>query len=63
MSFLKEKSNEFYIVPDVEEVSYPVHQQEMVVLEVPELLQKASAFGFQFPLSLKNVLRSYLQNK
>lgn len=59
MAFLKEKSEDFYVAPEVEEVSYPVHQEEMVVLDAPEPVTKARQFGFQFPFSLKTALRSY----
>ena len=54
MSFLKEKSDGFYIglMPEIEEVSYPHHRDEIVVLESPEQVCRNRVYGFSFPSHL-----------
>lgn len=60
VSFLKEKSDGFYIMPEIEEVSYPHHRDEIVVLESPEQVYRNRVYGFSFPSTIKTILISHL---
>ena len=63
VSFLKEKFSDFYIMPEVEELSYPHHRNELVVLETPNTECRNQVYDFVFPPAVKSVVHSYFKQK
>lgn len=61
VSFLRQKSETFYYFPDVEDSSYPVHRNEVVVLDNPGTLVQNRLQGFTFPSGIRASITSYFQ--
>ena len=59
VSFLKEKSERFYVAKEVENLSYPVHRKELIVLSTPSSQYRQRVFGFIFPKDVKETLMSF----
>ena len=60
VQFLKETSPGFYIYPDMEDISFPVLRQEVVVLQEPESKTVQRKFGFMFNTDIKTAIMSVL---
>ena len=63
VSFLKEKSEGFYVAKEVEELSYPVHRKELIVLSTPASQYRQRVLGFIFPKDVKETLMSFFRNQ
>lgn len=61
VSFLKQKTDTFYFFPQIEDVSYPVHKDEMVVIDSPISQVQNRLMGFVFPSGIKLSCKSYFQ--
>ena len=59
MSFLKEKQAGLYVMPDTEDLSYPVKREEVVVLEAPSYVCENRTYGFRFNNSSKAAIEAY----
>lgn len=61
ISFLKERSPGFYVVPDYAELSYPHRACELAVLEPPNPECRGRVNGFAFTTSIKEILISHFK--
>ena len=60
VTFLKEVSPGFYVYPDVEDISFPVHRREVVELQEPQAATIQRKYGFKFNSSIKSAIVSVL---
>ena len=61
ISFLKERSPGFYVVPDYADLSYPHRACELAVLEPPNPECRGRVNGFAFTTSIKEILISHFK--
>jgi hypothetical protein len=54
VSFLKENSLGFYSSKDIEDISFPVLENEVIKLEQPESYTRNRVDGFKFPKNIKD---------
>ncbi|XP_064098554.1 uncharacterized protein LOC135209721 [Macrobrachium nipponense] len=60
VTFLKEVSPGFYVYPDIEDISFPVHRREVVELQEPQAATIQRKYGFKFNSSIKSAIVSVL---
>ena len=63
VSFLVEASLDFYVHPDVDDISFPVYPEETVVLEPPKSQSMHRKFGYKFSGGVKSAVLSFLNKK
>ena len=63
VSFMHDEGHNFYVQPEIDDISFPVYSDEVVRLENPQAHTRNRKFGYLFKGDVKSAVLAVLASK